>query len=111
MKFSILDLNFRRIAQEAEEVFYIDYLPIDLLTPIEQDQDDSVIDSLAYDFVEARGWPDTVPPISVTLDEDVGGYVILNGHHRWRAAKKVGLDEIPCRIFKDDPSFVQWYLD
>ncbi|MBQ8527043.1 MAG: ParB N-terminal domain-containing protein [Lachnospiraceae bacterium] len=27
-----------------------------------------------------------------------GGYEIVNGHHRWLAAKRVGLDKVPIKI-------------
>ncbi len=28
----------------------------------------------------------------------IGGYEIVNGHHRWLAAQKVGLENVPIRI-------------
>ena len=30
--------------------------------------------------------------------------VILSGHERWRAAKEIGIEKVPCRIVKVDPS-------
>ena len=29
---------------------------------------------------------------------NAGGYEIVNGHHRWAAAKKTGLKKVPVRI-------------
>lgn len=36
-------------------------------------------------------------PLVVRKDED-GTYTILAGHNRWRAAKKLGLEVVPCNV-------------
>lgn len=38
-----------------------------------------------------------IDPIIVQKLND-GGYEIVNGHHRWAAAKKTGLKKVPVRI-------------
>ena len=112
MKLTIFDLDFNKIAMESEsgDAYYLDYLKTYELQPTEYDQSEEQIDSLLWDFNRSRGWPDGLPPISVTFDEDVDSYVILNGHHRYMAAKVYGLDEVPVRVFKSDPAFVEWYI-
>jgi len=109
MKFFLNNSNYKRIA-EVVDSFYFDYVDPNILEPTEHDQDDDQIKSLLFDFEESRGWPDELPPISITFDEDVDSYVILNGHHRWKAALDFGIDKVPVRVFKSDPVFVDWYL-
>lgn len=40
-------------------------------------------------------------PLTV-LRDDVGMYEIVSGERRWRAAKLIGLDKVPCIILKDN---------
>src|SRR5215216_4354857 len=40
--------------------------------------------------------PDTWPPLVVTPQED--GYAIVDGFHRYEAAKRLGLKELACQI-------------
>lgn len=42
-------------------------------------------------------------PLVVRKDED-GTYTILAGHNRWRAARKIGLKDVPCIVIDPDAS-------
>ena len=110
MKLGISNKGFMRLAQELNEIFELTVLPIDDVSPTEFDQDPNIIERLTFLFQESGEWPNKVPPISLVDDEE-RGYVIVNGHHRWRAAQEAGLDFIPVRIFPDDPTFVDWFLN
>lgn len=37
-------------------------------------------------------------PLTIYADAKVGGYVLLSGHKRFRAAKELGYKEVPCNI-------------
>lgn len=74
------------------------YLPIDDLLPNSwnvQTQSEEVFLKLVNE-IETVGFID---PCEVVALED-GSYRIIGGQHRWEAAKKVGLDEIPCVILE-----------
>lgn len=55
--------------------------------------DDDTIDRLAESIAEVG----VLQPIAVTRDQD-GGYVLIAGERRWRAARRAGLSEIPAVI-------------
>src|SRR5215211_7126833 len=40
--------------------------------------------------------PDTWPPLVVTPKED--GYAIVDGFHRYEAARRLGLTDLPCQV-------------
>jgi hypothetical protein len=40
---------------------------------------------------------DSCPPIKITADGR-----LIDGHHRYSAAKWLGLDQVPCEIYPDD---------
>ena len=112
MKLGISDKGLRRIVQTIEgDPFELTVLPIDDLIPTETDQSEMIIDNIAFLFTQERGWYEGIPPISVVDESEDRGYVIVNGHHRWLAAKQAGLDFVPVRLFPDDPTFVAWFLN
>jgi len=72
------------------------YLPIDLLVPNDwnPNQESEATFLRLVEEIKDVGFID--PCEVVPLDD--GRYVIIGGEHRWRAAKEVGLEEIPCVI-------------
>lgn len=46
------------------------------------------------------------------MDEGMSAYQIISGHHRWLAAQKAGLDEVPCwiREMSDAEAYMQLVL-
>jgi ParB/RepB/Spo0J family partition protein len=80
----------------------ISYLLVDKLFPNEDNPNrmtgeefENLVESMkAAGFLEAN-------PILVRPNSD-GTYEIVNGEHRWRAARKLGLDRVPCRIREMD---------
>lgn len=96
----IPDSGLRRIAQAYEpyhEPFerYEANLPTHTLMPTETGQDRDKIERIVEKMEEAGEWPEDMPPLQVNEYED-GARMILDGHHRWKAAINVGLPEVPC---------------
>lgn len=74
------------------------YLPVDDLVPNAwnpQDQNEATFMRLCDEISEVG----FIDPCEVVAMED-GTFRIIGGEHRWQAAKKVGLDEIPCVILQ-----------
>jgi len=74
------------------------YLPVDSLVPNSwnpQTQDDAVFERLVAEITEV-GFIDPIEVVSL----DDGRFRILGGEHRWQAAKKAGLDEVPCIVIQ-----------
>lgn len=42
------------------------------------------------------------PPKPIVVIREGDGYIIVDGEHAWRAAKDVGLKEVPCEILEVD---------
>lgn len=76
------------------------YIPIDTITPSDfnpQTQSDNVFNMLVDDILDNG----VISAITVIPNSD-GGYTILGGEHRWRAAKVAGETEIPALVLMDD---------
>lgn len=74
------------------------YLPVDDLVPNAwnpQSQNEAVFSRLVDEITDVG----FIDPCEVVSMED-GTYRIIGGEHRWQAAKKVGLEEIPCVILQ-----------
>ena len=57
-----------------------------------------VNNSLVKQYAAAMAAGETFPPIDVTERKAAGHHTILDGHHRYFAAKKAGLQEIPVTV-------------
>jgi hypothetical protein len=88
-------------SEPAEKKRPIDFkwVPIDRLVPNSWNinvQDDITFNLLQDEIAEVG----MIDPIEVVpLEDDV--YVILGGEHRWRAAKNLGHEEVPCVLLTD----------
>jgi hypothetical protein len=75
------------------------WVPIDQIIPNSWNvntQDEITFNILQDEIAEVG----LIDPIEVVaLEEDV--YVILGGEHRWRAAKNLGFEEVPCILLTD----------
>ncbi len=86
-------------------------VPLSLLSPNRlqprSDFDDARIEELA-ESIRRQG---IVQPVIVT-PADAGGYVIVAGERRWRAARRAGLTEIPVvvRQLQDDRQLLEMAL-
>lgn len=76
------------------------WLPIDKVVPNTWNinQQDDITFNLLQDEIAAVG---LIDPIEVVPTED-DLFVILGGEHRWRAAKNLGHEEIPCVLLADE---------
>jgi ParB/RepB/Spo0J family partition protein len=73
---------------------------VDSLVPYEDnvnEMDDATFERLIEEIQE-NGF---INPIQV-IPMDDGRYKIMGGHHRWQAAKKIGIDYIPAVILTDE---------
>jgi ParB-like nuclease family protein len=76
------------------------WIPIDLIVPNNWNinaQTQATFETL-QDEIAAVGFID---PIEVVPTEE-GTYLIIGGEHRWRAAKNLGYDELPCVLLIED---------
>jgi hypothetical protein len=75
------------------------WVPIDRIIPNSWNvntQDDLTFNLLQDEIAEVG----LIDPLEVVpMEDDV--YVILGGEHRWRAAKNLGYEEVPCIILTD----------
>lgn len=81
------------------------WIPIDLIIPNSWNPNaqNDVTFQLLQDEIAEVGLIDPIEVVPV----DEGNYLILGGEHRWRAAKNLGFEEVPCVIlthqrWKDD---------
>ncbi len=77
----------------------MEYLPVDEVIPNSWNpnhEDDATFNRLVDEIADVG----LIDPIEVVPMED-GTYVILGGEHRWRAAKTLGHEEVPCVILCD----------
>lgn len=78
------------------------YLPVDLLVPNSwnaQTQDEVTFNRLVDEVKEdSTGFIDTITVVPM----DDGTYRILGGEHRWMAAKKADLEEVPCLVLQGE---------
>lgn len=105
----------KRIAQVQDSYFNLMDIPLERLVPVEARGNQWIpkIESLVEYMEEEGGWPAELPPICVVEEwtrkpgeEDM--YMIINGHHRWRAAEEMGISEIPSRVFSDIQVYDAW---
>lgn len=85
---------------ESEEKHEQKYLPIDLICPNSwnpQIENEETFERLVDEI--KPGSTGFIETITVVPIED-GMYRIISGEHRWMAAKKAGLEEVPCLILK-----------
>lgn len=74
------------------------YIRVDLIEPNTwnpQVMDTTEFACLCKEITEV-GFIDPIQVIAL----DTGKYRIIGGEHRWEAAKKVGLDEVPCGVIR-----------
>lgn len=76
------------------------WLPIDMVVPNSWNinQQDDITFNLLQDEIAKVG---LIDPIEVVPMDD-GRFVILGGEHRWRAAKNLGHEEVPCILLTDE---------
>lgn len=78
------------------------YLSVDRLVPYKNQArvvfNDEEIDHLASTIKEHG----VRQPLTVLLNKDTGQYEIISGERRLKAAKRAGLDRVPCIILKDE---------
>lgn len=87
-------------------------IALDLLRPhpknprIEPRQD--IIDQLSACMADGFDWSHSL----IVRPMDDGAFQIISGHHRWMAAQKAGLTEIPCwvREMSDADAYMQLVL-
>ncbi len=92
----------RRFYMTQETVTSVTLLPIEWIQLPEGENPTKNMDGDIYRFlVESVRQHGILEPIRVKKQEEK--YVILNGRHRYRAAREIGLKEIPCIIVPDDP--------
>jgi len=70
------------------------------LVPTEDDQEQEKIYGYSEEMKHGK---DEFPPIVVGLSGDRGKLDILDGHHRYFAAKKAGHDYVPVRVYTPPP--------
>ncbi len=86
------------------------FLPMDLLRPNpdqpRQHFDNSALEDLSASIKE-KG---VLQPVLARKDPEGGGFILIAGERRWRAAKAAGLAEIPTLIRKDDDDALELAL-
>lgn len=74
-----------------------EHIPIDLVHP--NDWNPNHMQGKVYEFlkknISSKGF---YQPIVVIKDPNSEGYVIIDGEHRWRAAKESGFEEIEVKV-------------
>ena len=73
----------------------IELIELDDSFQIREETREEKIDQYAEYFLERNNWGD-FPPIDVVLKD--GRYVIADGIHRFRAAKRAGFEAVPCNV-------------
>ena len=82
--------------QSSLTVYDID---VNALVPYEDntnEMDDATFNRLAEEITEV-GFIDPLQVIPI----DGGKYKIMGGHHRWQAAKAIGMEYVPCTVLSD----------
>ena len=79
--------------KEAEMQFECNFVPIDSIRPYENNPrfNDNAVDGVAQS-IKNFGWQSPI-----VVDEN---NVIINGHTRFKAAKKLGMSEVPVHVAK-----------
>lgn len=82
-----------------KRVIDLKWISVDQIVPNPDNpnQEDEATFELLKDEIAEVGFID---PVQVVPIED-GMYMLLGGEHRWRAAKELGHDEIPCALLTD----------
>jgi ParB/RepB/Spo0J family partition protein len=83
-------------------VAVIHTLPIGSLKANDYNPNRMTTDAFAELVAEVRHLGRLPKPLVVRPDGS--GYVIVDGEHGWRAAKDVGLEEVPCEVIDADDS-------
>ena len=99
--------NYEGLGRPVKACFlervFIHSLPLDALHPNPDDEfsdpeigpNYSIVSDYARDMTRHREYS---PGPIIVEKMSTGGYMILNGHHRWMAAKRVGYKRLPVRI-------------
>ena len=66
-------------------------------TSLGQPHDDELVRQLV------ENWnPERFDPLAVVADPDTGGYIVIAGHHRLEAVKRLGHDSVPVKVLAGD---------
>jgi len=100
-----LDCGVRQVNDQVANIRLAFLTPHPLNPRIEPRQE--IVDQLAVQM--ANGCDPSHALIVRVID---GGYQIISGHHRWLAAQKAGLPEVPCwvRDLSDADAYMQLVL-
>lgn len=78
--------------------------PFDEFSEVEIGPNYGIVNDYVHSMQRALGYcKDVIDEPIVVEKMSVGGYMILNGHHRWMAAHKVGIKKIPVQIVNVAP--------
>lgn len=95
------DLSPGKKSMEKEEFFLID---VDLLEEftLKENQDFSPWDEASFDelVVSVNQYGIMNPLIIRPLNKEESKFEILSGEHRWKAAKTLNHQQVPCRIYR-----------
>lgn len=95
------DLSPGKKSMEKEEFFLID---VDLLEEftLKENQDFSPWDEASFDelVVSVNQYGIMNPLIIRPLNAEESKFEILSGEHRWKAAKTLNHQQVPCRIYR-----------
>ncbi len=64
-------------------------------------------DDLVYDYADAYEAGVDLPPLVVFFDG--ASYWLVDGFHRWHAARKAELDKVPCEVRQGTLEEARWY--
>ena len=83
------------------------FINIDSICDVDQTQiregyDSGVIADLSMMFADGNEYPDELPPMTVTQKPgDDFHYWLVDGHHRYKAAKNTGVTKLRVKILDD----------
>ena len=77
------------------------WLPVDAVRPNDYNpnRQQAVNHGLLIESIRADGW---TQPIVVRPPNADGVHIIIDGEHRWKAAKEMGQETLPCVVLETD---------